>query len=247
MSREDARRRVMQRLGLHCQGAPMGAYPWYGVGLVGWYLGPEDKQQILASANNLANAVADLRGEVAKISSASTRGPWEVRLNGIDKTIAAHRASTESGAIKTKLVFERVLAYLNVAGPREIATMRPLILTDQQDPSGASSNQAIKDAHARIAAENKARAESFAVDPYGAMKRAAEGALKAAEDAAAAVGKKAIGFQWGVIKAFWPILLFGGGIAALWYFGPALGVVAKRLAGRVPGELPPGTQHQPGE
>ena len=238
--RREARRRVVQRLGLCRATAPLGAYPWYGVGLVGWYFGDEDRRQVIGACDTLSRAVADVREEAEKITNATKKGPYINQLNAIDRQAATYRSSAEGGGIKSRVEMDQVLIYLGTAAPKALAVMRPLILADQRDPTGAMAEKMLKGQIEGIQAQQAEIMSSWYMDPSGWLQ-------KQIEEGGKAVSGTLFGIQWSVIKGLWPVLLLGGGIAALWFFGPALGLVAKRLAGRVPGELPPGTQHQPGE
>jgi len=218
----------------------MGAYPWYGAGLVGWYFGDEDRRQVIGACDTLAGAVADVRAEAEKISNASKKAPYIDQLNAIERQAATYRSSAEGGNIKSKVQLDQVLLYLGTAAPKALAVMRPLIMADQRDPTGATAEKMMKGQIEGIQKQQAEIMSSWYMDPEGWLKEQIEAGGKA-------VSGTLFGIQWSLLKGLWPVLLLGGGIAALWFFGPALGLVAKRLAGRVPGELPPGTQHQPGE
>jgi len=100
-----------------------------------------------------------------------------------------------------------------------LEALNDLISRDIVDATGESSDAALEERQRQIDAEAKSR--EWLTDPGKTI----EDKLKALRDALLAG-------QLGALKALWPILLVGGGIAALVFFGPALGVAAKKLAGR---------------
>lgn len=283
MTRDEARRRVMQRMGLLRTpragrkqlkvdtSRGMGAYPWYGAGLVGWYFGEADAQRLTQLVAVLRSMIAEVQAIVPSLP-ADLKGQYSDRLNAYSRTLDGILASVASKSV-TKASYDSNEKLLSVTWPRELVALKNLAQRDVATKGQATTDKFEADRAAQAARDEAiktnplvhpiAAAQAAAESAYQSVlsaggtvleagKAAAAAALKAAEEVAGKAADTAAGIQWKILKSFWPFLAIGGGVAVIWFFGPALsvifkGMMAKRLAGRVPGELPPGTQHQPGE
>lgn len=157
------------------------------------------------------------------ITNDAAREVHNGRLQAIRATALNYKSralSGDTGAASASVFYEEAVRYLDEIAPAGIANTRELIEKDIADPSGKA---ALAVSEARIAAEAKvAESKLWLTDPEAYAK--AE--LKK-------VGEAVTELQLASLKKFWPILAIGGAIAALVYFGPALGVLAKRGARRV--------------
>jgi len=213
---------------------------WWGMG---WTWEDSDAQLVRDAAVELLSQVDEIRRLIQQIPNQTTRPDYENRVNSIESMAKAKVQTANTTGYKNETAFKDVMKQLTVSAPTELNAMRPLIVADQQDPSGKTSGKLVESRLAQIQAEQKARAESFVVDPVGSITRTAESVGGSVRDVQSALFK-----EW--LKTMWPWLLVGGGALATVYFWPVISrwLIAKRAAmARKPGDLMAGTQHQPGE
>lgn len=222
-----------------------------------WYFGDAEEQkltQLLASVRPMITEIrviaAGLPDNVRSVY-VNKLDAFERELNGIQGNVTA-RTMTSSA-------YDLNVARLTNSMPAELVALRNIAQRDAATAGQASAALAEQQRQAKIAADKAldtnilvhpmAAAQAAGVAALEAGKSAAQAALEAAETAAGKVTDKATEYQWSLIKKAWPFLVLAGGALVLIYFGPALGRIASRMvgSGRVPGELPPGTMHQPGE
>jgi len=188
---------------------------------------PFDVSITTADRVNIGNAIVGLLGQmdqlrvqINKIQNETLKGRHTNTLQGIESLLRQYQTMTSAADAKMdRTKYNEMILYLNEVAPRTLAALNELIAGDIGDPTGKSSDAALEQRNLQIEAEAKSR--EWLTDPGKVIQ---EGVLSAQ--------KGILGLQWEVLKTFWPALLVAGGIAGLVFFGPALGTVAKKLAGR---------------
>lgn len=212
-------------------------------GGLGWRFDASDAAEIHELVAALSGQHDALKREALAITNKAVSGPYLTKLGAVQRQLSTIYRNASALAYKTKANFDSVMGVLTVAIPKTLSVMAPLIAADRRDPSGKTSTVMIKKSIEVTRAQQEERMRSFAMDPMAWLKRNAKDAGKGLSDLQWALFK-----EW--LRVMWPWLLVGGGALGAFYFWPVIGkVLAHQRAqmARKPGDLLPGTTHQPGE
>jgi len=215
-------------------------------GGMSWGFDASDAADIHAKVTALTAQHDALKREATAIPNKVVSGPWLVKLSAVEKQLSTIYRQASAAAYETKASFESVMQVLDVAIPKTLAIIAPLIAADRGDPTGKTSLVIVKDANKQREATAVASKEAWEIwdDPKSWITKTVQEGGKGIRDAQWFIFK-----EW--LKVMWPWLLIGGGVLGTFYFWPLISrFLLKRRAGLgggvKAGMLPPGTVPQPG-
>jgi len=171
----------------------------------------EEKQEINDLYYKLKAQVNEVRAKIATLQTPTKGVEYTNQLDSIMESALMTSTNVVKGTVASKEYLNQARIQFGTVWPTAVTKIAEYVAMDAIDATGQKSQQAREGVISSIAAAEESR--RWVTDTGEKL-----------TETLTATGKTVLGFQLGLLKSLWPVLVIGGGVAALYFLGPEIKV-----------------------